>query len=438
MSRRSKTNLTIAAACALAGTLRLCLIPYVGCIHPDGVSYIEIATRFLTGRGPFDPIFPPLYPLLIGLFHGISDDLEGVGRLISALFGACVVWPAALLGRWIYGERVARYTAIIVALHPVLTEYSTYVLTEAHFTALLTLALIAAYKALTGGSLFAFCTAGAVLGLAAMMRPEALAYVPFVLLISLFRWWKRIDTRQRIIPQVILLLLSFILICFPYARYLKATTGSWTLSGKTGVNLTRSLTVGAQDIGPAADQIYRSMDHPRSLLHELINQPGTFVKRAVMNLHLTHKYILTGLFPPLLLIVTAVGLLRTTPSDERELFLLVSPLPYLPILLFFVEPRIFLPLVPLAMIWAARGVEQLQQKLSDSLKDEKAIQILLSKGHPVVLVLVFGLLPYTLRPIYRTQPNAIYRDAGRWMKEHAQEQLKIAFPQTLDRVLCQC
>lgn len=424
-----RTSYTVALLLAftLAAGLRLFLTGYSRCISTDGVYYAGIARQFVTEGSPYHPTFPPLYPVLIGWLYPLTGNFEAAGRTVSALLGALAVWPAALLAQRIYGVRIACYTAFLVALHPVLVDHGTQVLTEAPFAALMTAALAAAYIALTHGGALSFGTAGIFLGLATLMRPEAIAYVPFVALIALSRVRRQEATRRQTIAHVAIHVLAFGLICFPYAHYLKTTTGSWSLTGKTEIMLTKAQAVGEPDIGLAVERLQQSQQRPEGFLSELVRRPLSVVKRCAMNVHLAHKYVVPELFPPLLLIITAMGLLRTVSSDRRQIFLLASMVPYTPVFLFIVEPRVFLPLVPIALIWSARGIGELQHRLQKYLGDKIPILGQTHSFHPVLLIVILSLLPYTLRPVYRPDPNAIYREAGLWMRDHVGHPQRIAF-----------
>jgi 4-amino-4-deoxy-L-arabinose transferase-like glycosyltransferase len=410
---------------AAAVLLRLALIPYAGCVHSDSVTYLEIARRFVEhGVAPFHTIYPPLYPAIIGCLAYLGLSLESAARLGSALLGGTVILPVAWLGCRIYGIRVARYAAAILVIHPVLVAYGTYALTEATYTTLLATGIALGLSCLLGGHLAAFAGAGLVFGLGALLRPEALAYVPLVACVGLYRWRRCGVTGKRTVLSIGLLAGVFLIVCLPYAHYMKQTTGSWALTGKTGIMLTKSNAVGAHDLGAAAEARQRTKGREEGLLADLARNPVKFAARSAMNLHLVDKYVIPGLLPPLLLAAVALGLVAIRLSIAKEAFLPAALVPALPVLLFLVEDRIFLPLVPVAAIWAGLGLTSLGDRITTAWPPWGR----LNAFHPVLVICCLSLLPYTLRPLYRVDQNDIYKRAGLWIGANQPQVSGVAFP----------
>jgi hypothetical protein len=149
-----------------------------------------------------------------------------------------------------------------------------------------------------------------------------------------------------------------------------------------------------------------------------------------MNVHLIHKYVIPELFPPLLLAFVVLGLASSGRGASGGWFLLVASAAYLPVLLFFVEARLFLPLTPLALVVAGRGLVTVTDGLQAHLSRvpelvRRAIRLQLPAA-----ALVASLLPFTFRPFYREDPNLIYRRAGEWLRDHAAAPATVAFPKT--------
>lgn len=407
---------------AAAVALRAALIPWAGCIHTDGVYYLEIAQAFAEqGLSPFHPIFPPLYPTLIAGLSAAGLPLETAGRAVSAVAGGSMVLPVAWLARRTYGGRAARYAALLVAFHPVLVHYGTYVLTEATYTTVLAVGIALGHVCLSGGRPAAFGAAGAMFGLATMLRPEAFGFVPLTALAALYGRWRRGET-LRIGGRLGLMFGLFLLVCLPYAHFLKTATGSWAISGKTGVMLAKADAVGAYDLGPAAEQRQRQAGERPGLVDRVIRDPVRFAARIVTNVHLLDRYVVPDLMPVLFLVAAAFGIVRVRPSRPEEAYLIVLPAAYLPVLLFLVEARIFLPLVPVAAILAALALGRFTGWL------KRTGHPRLAGSHMGLVLCLLSLLPYTLRPLFRTDENDIYRRAGIWIREHGHAPARVAFP----------
>lgn len=202
------------------------------------------------------------------------------------------------------------------------------------------------------------------------------------------------------------------------------------LSGKTGLHLVVAESVGEENFPRAVDiQItkYNPAESP-SFFNELLRNPYKMAKRWVINLHLTHKFVIPGLFPPLLLIAIGFGIFRMKFrfTQWKELYIAFSWIPYLFVLfLIIVGARFLLPLVPVSLILGARGIEIVEDRLYKRVMKIKNLPIKQTVHHLIFAAVLLSLLPYTFRPLYRPDDSAIYRDAGIWIKENISPPIKI-------------
>ena len=136
------TAAMVLAVFALALAIRLLLIPAEPHIESDGVSYVTSGVRLVSGQG-FSGIYPPFYPLLTGLCSLLCPDLELCGRLVSAFFGALVIFPIFFIARWAFGVKTALISSLMAAFYPNLCQFSSAVLSESTFLFLFLLGLLA-------------------------------------------------------------------------------------------------------------------------------------------------------------------------------------------------------------------------------------------------------------------------------------------------------
>jgi 4-amino-4-deoxy-L-arabinose transferase-like glycosyltransferase len=147
------------------------------------------------------------------------------GRMLSILLGTITVGLAALLARQLFDERVALLTATAVAIYPEAIAQSVFVLSEAPFTPLMVVQLIAWIAAgqatsrsdAAGWSL----AAGMAAGLATLMRPSWLLFLPFAFVFSLAFPAQRLKQ----LPIGGLMFLSFCLTMTPWWIYTTAIAG---------------------------------------------------------------------------------------------------------------------------------------------------------------------------------------------------------------------
>lgn len=163
---------------------------------PDSESYWELARGVAAGQPyTFGPerlaIFrTPGYPILLAPLFLLGGDNPPVlwARALSALLGTLAVGGVAQLGRILLGDRVGLLAAAIAALYPEAISLGVFVLSEAPFCPLMVWQLVAwtyAWQSATGKLALpqsAICwgaLAGLLTGLAVLMRPSWLLFVPF-------------------------------------------------------------------------------------------------------------------------------------------------------------------------------------------------------------------------------------------------------------------
>jgi 4-amino-4-deoxy-L-arabinose transferase-like glycosyltransferase len=376
------------AVAVIALAIRVLVAGSMPVIQPDGVVYLTMAKQFQATGSPFDPLFHPLYPICIALAQPLIGDWEMSGRLVSALFGALVILPAFALARGIVGRQAALVAAVFTAVHPRLVQNSASVLCEATYTFLLVCGVLAARYGLVGGARALIPFAGLCLGLAYLVRPEGALYLVGLVLVALFMLVTARARAAVVLPWIGAAVLVFGVVVAPYVWYLAEVWGHVTLSGK--------------------------IDHNLGLSTGAATAPSPLPMRVLENVLLFQKYALPDLLPWILLLLVLPGMLargRTPGWLDREGFLIAAALPPFASLALHVEPRIFLPILPFILPFAAVGTLWAAVTVTDGRRGWRwSVAIALA----VALVLV----PWTFQPILRPDAGAVlYRQAARWVAE---------------------
>jgi len=156
----------------------------------------------------------PGYPLLLaGLFKVCGDGRDAAhephvlcGRVLSAILGTIAVGGVGILGYLLFGSRTAVVAGVMAALYPEAIALSTFVLSEAPFCPLMALHLVAWTLAWQAKDLKLQITwslvGGIAAGLATLMRPSWLLFLPFAVPIGLVFYRER--PKQLIIAVVML------------------------------------------------------------------------------------------------------------------------------------------------------------------------------------------------------------------------------------------
>jgi 4-amino-4-deoxy-L-arabinose transferase-like glycosyltransferase len=141
--------------------------------------------------GPFNYVFrdtvaataehPPLYSVVLAGPAELGLTSADAQRLAGAVFGGGTVAALGLLGRLLAGWRAGLIAAGLAAVHPTLIAADGALMSESLYGLLAALLMLAAYRLLDAPSLGRALVLGAVGGLAALTRGEALLLLPLVL-----------------------------------------------------------------------------------------------------------------------------------------------------------------------------------------------------------------------------------------------------------------
>ncbi len=361
------------AVAALALAIRVLVAEFLPVIQPDGVVYVAVAKQFQATGSPFDPVFHPLYPIFIALAQPFVGDWEMSGRLVSAFFGALVILPAFALARGIVGRQAALLSVVFIAVRPRLVLVS---------------GVLAARRGLVSGPRALVPFAGVCFGLSYLVRPEGALYLVGLVLSALFMIVTGRYRAGALLPWVGAAVLVFVVVVTPYVWYLAEVWGHLTLSGKIDHNLPLST-------GAAA-------------------APSALPMRVLENVLLFQKYAVPDLLPWVLLLLVLPGVLargRTPGWLGRDGILLAAALPPFASLGFHVEPRVFLPILPFILPFAAVGTLWAAVTLTDARRGWRW-------SLAMALLVALVLAPWTFQPILRPDAGAaLYRQAARWVAE---------------------
>ncbi len=181
------------AAKVAAALLFVALALFGACYHPveeagtaERDGYVAQGERLLAGELPRDPFRPPLYPLLIALLGGAIGDPFAAARLISNFAAAALAWIAWRTGRELWpldrSDSIAGWAFAATAVNPNLWILGQHTTTDMTFGALTAGALLAGLVYLKRPDTTPALAAGALFGLAAFTRGNAIFLLPGLLL----------------------------------------------------------------------------------------------------------------------------------------------------------------------------------------------------------------------------------------------------------------
>jgi 4-amino-4-deoxy-L-arabinose transferase-like glycosyltransferase len=122
----------------------------------------------------------PLFPFLLAGLNKLGIE-GGDGRVLGLLTGGGTILVLGLLGRRLAGERAGLLAAGLAAVYPTLIAADGALMTESLYGVLAGSAMLAAYRLVDAPSIGRALVLGAVLGVAALARAEALLLLMLLL-----------------------------------------------------------------------------------------------------------------------------------------------------------------------------------------------------------------------------------------------------------------
>jgi len=210
----------------------------------DGPHFLAMARRMGAGdwAGALGHDYHPLYPFLTLLGHLLGLRWEPAAAAVSVLCGALAVAMLYGLVRDTFGWPAAPIAAFLLAIHPRAVDFSADIQSEGAYMAAFLGALWLAWRSLSRRSWPLAAWAGAVSGLAYLVRPEglgALLATGLVLGVYCLRGeWRLRDALAWLGAAS----LGALLVAGPYATALRVQNGAWSLTQKKSVAVLAGMT----------------------------------------------------------------------------------------------------------------------------------------------------------------------------------------------------
>lgn len=360
----------------LSGLLRIYLFKNLTFIDTDGASYARLGKNLIeTGNYAFGEnynmgiIFPPGYPIFIGLVNIFTGDLFVAGKLVSLLASLGTIAVFYWIGKLLYNRQAGLFAALAYAIYPFVIEATIDVQTESLFFLFLALSIYLFILLVKHSSYLRFILLGLFSGFAFLIRPEGMVLLVLPLLVLTKRF------SRKDILKILTSFLTFVLIAVPYQCFLRKATGKFMLSGKGGINVLIGESDGDKNydkivysLSPEKDQInVMKRNTEISLLGYITSNPLRFAKRYAKNFlqQIKHLFIL---LTPIMLGLFFSFFCKDLLNSKARLALLVLGL-FLFCLppIFFVHFRLIFPTILVLILFACVGFANAPIVVSDLL-----------------------------------------------------------------------
>jgi 4-amino-4-deoxy-L-arabinose transferase-like glycosyltransferase len=413
--KNEKLDLAILILISLLLSAYLFFRTYV--ISMDGAfQYIPMAKIFASGLFKDAIRFSgqqPLYSFLISLVSRLVSDFELAGKLISSFFGILVIFPVYFLGKRIFDQRIAFFSAFFLAIHPYIRRFSADVLKESTYLFFLATAIWFSWKAIQSERRYPYLFIPFFSALAYLIRPDGVEVLLVVFFYILFIKKFSIPGKRWIV--ILLLLLSSALLFLPYLIHLKETTGVWSLSRAKTISGFLGLGVMGGEVSLINKILFTlkkmnleifSRYHPLYILFFII---GLWKRRVS---HFQKGEIFLSLFFILHYLALFLLVLNITEWDGKETVRVVQ-----------FSGRHVLPLLLFSIYWVGEGFLALYHWIYEKVESNNLLHSLESKRKSTLVLAIFSILvvaiilPKTLKP--QRYERLSEKWAGVWVKNQS-------------------
>jgi hypothetical protein len=442
---------------ALSVALRCALLRVDRIVRWDEPDYLILGKHLFTGQGYTvsgrpELHYAPLFPITTGLLYPLTHNMEVNSDINYVFFGALTLVPFFLLTRRLFGLRVSTISAALLCLFPALNAGVLFwgTMLEPLYLFLLFSGLYAVWMAWEEQRVAAYLGAGVAFGLAYLTKPEAVVDFGWMMLLlvaanlwrrSLRPPWRDASGAQRNVTGLVVAVLAFGLVIAPYLFFMYRHTGRLMISGKLGVTYVAGQ--GAVDRDPGLydralsqldeageEIIWFSPDRFKYQVWDYIRaDPPAFLRRMWQNVNILERVFFTHqVFPFYLLMLVALGWFGSAWDLRRALsegFLLAAALPVFVFLPFHIELRYFAPMLPILLVWVAKGAGALGEWLQATWSRLRPRRTGGRLGEGLTLILAALLAAYFIV----LQPRVVQegladmspsrREAGLWLKANA-------------------
>lgn len=232
-----------------------------------GENLIE-GSRYVFGENyNMGVFFPPGYPLFIGIFNLIFNDLLFSAKFVSLISGVITIPVAYLIGKEFYDKETGLFACFVCAVYPLMILVSTDAYSDSLFFLFLFLTIYIFIVSLRKNNFVISVLFGVSVALSYLTRSEGV----FLLLLPLLRlsgsFNKELRLDKRYIRHLFIIFISFFLLSLPYLLFLKSYTGKFTISGKSNISILLGELSG---------------DHE---YHKIVNAPDNLYDRAAFTLN---------------------------------------------------------------------------------------------------------------------------------------------------------
>ncbi len=237
-TRADRSLVVLPLLVALALAVRVGVAARTAAIFNDGPHFLRLSELFANGSWTqaLADHYHPLYPILIAALSPFTSAPQLAALAVSVLAGSASVAALYVFVRRAFDAQSAWIAGVLLALHPYAASFSSDVQSEGLYFAFFLGAVAWLWRAIETAELRSAMAAGAMLGLAYLVRPEGLGLLAVAAAFALLRAWQRRWPLLTSVRWLAVVCVAAAVFAGPYVVHLRVSTGQWMLTQKKSLS----------------------------------------------------------------------------------------------------------------------------------------------------------------------------------------------------------
>ena len=364
-------------------------IDQINFISPQDTGFLSIAKKMISSDTVTDSelelmkpyeIYPPVYPAICRIISLFTGDLDKAPRIYHIIFSSAILIPIFLISLRLYGKETAIISSLLLTFLPALSTTIYYSVRHVSFIFFLYLSLYFVMVGDLENKIKYYALGGLFFGITYLIRAEVLIIV-FTILCIIFLKGIGGENKQfkNTFSKSIVFLCFFLSTFLPQYIYTYDLTGNSSLGGDkkwqydhfvTGQGVVDKIKGDSNDIIEYGYKVYGSAEeNHNSIITAIRNNPRAYIDRVIKNFKILLDLFSSPTVIPFYLYpfmgLTLVGLIGNPKQLKDSIFFIATIVSFILLwtIVFFVQAKYLIPLVPVLTIWISHGIKLTQDKI---------------------------------------------------------------------------
>ncbi|MEK6715202.1 MAG: glycosyltransferase family 39 protein [Candidatus Omnitrophota bacterium] len=407
-------------------------ISQIDFISPQDTGLLSI-TRKIVSPGTFteaeqelmEPykIYPPIYSAICGVIYFFTGDLDGAPKIYHIIFSSALIIPVFLISLRLYGRKTAVISSLLLTFLPALSITIYYSVRHISFIFFLYLSLYFILAGDLDNKIKYYGLGGFLLGITYLIREEVLIILFAVLLVIFLKGLLKKNGRfEGIYKKELVVICLFLPLFLLSSLYTYNSTGKWSLGGDKKWKYDHFITgqgildgIKTPDIEYGYKVYGSAEENNNSILNAIKKHPKAYFSRIINNFKILFDVLPSpAVIPFYLYLFMGIAFFELLGNPDRlkcSIIFIAVIVSFISLwtVVFFVQAKHLVPLVPILAIWISYGIKLTQDKI-------RMRNLIYFPSIITLLSLAVIFLTYT-KSISEDIPRET-KEIGGWLKEN--------------------